>query len=91
MDEVICILGAEGQLTLEWFEESQMKANPNKFQGILFGHTATETEISLQDTNIIKSSDNIDLSGLIIDSKLNFSKHIQATTQKASLKLIALR
>ncbi len=42
-------------------------------------------------TNIINSSENVDLLGLIIDSKLNFSKHIQTTTQKASLKLIALR
>ncbi len=91
MDEVIRILGAEGRLALEWFEENQMKANPDKFQGILFGHTETETEISLGDTNIIKSSENVDLLGLIIDSKLNFSKHIQTTTQKASLKLIALR
>ncbi len=91
MDEVIRILGAKGQLALEWFEENQMKANPDKFQGILFGHTETETEISLGDTNIIKSSENVDLLGLIIDSKLNFSKHVQTTTQKASLKLIALR
>ncbi len=68
-----------------------MKANLDKFQGILFGHTETETEISLGDTNMIKSSDNIDLLGLIIDSKLNFSKHIQTTTQKASLKLIAIQ
>ncbi len=54
MDEVIRILGAEGRLALEWFEENQMKANPDKFQGILFVHTETETEISLVGTNIIK-------------------------------------
>ncbi len=59
-----------------------MKANPDKFQGIQFGHTETETEINLGDTNIIKSSDNVDLLGLILDSKLNFSKHIQTTTQR---------
>ncbi len=57
-----------------------MKANLDKFQGILFGHTETETEISLGDTNIIKSSEDVDLLALIIDSKLNFSKHIQTTT-----------
>ncbi len=56
MDEVICILGVEGRLTLERFEENQIKVNPDKFQGILFGHTETEAEISLGDTNIIKSS-----------------------------------
>ncbi len=39
MDDVICILRDEGQLALEWFEEYQMKANLDKFQGILFGHT----------------------------------------------------
>ncbi len=90
MDEVICILGADGRLALEWFLENPKESNLVKFQGILFGHTATETEISLGDTNIIKSSDNADLLGLIIDSKLSFSKHILTTTQKASLKLIAL-
>ncbi len=35
MDEVKRILGAEGRLPLEttheWFEENQMKANPDKF------------------------------------------------------------
>ncbi len=67
-----------------------MKDYLDKFQSILFGHTEMETEISLGDTNIIKPSDNIDPLGLIIDSKLNFSKHIQTTTQQASLKLIAL-
>ncbi len=61
MDEVIRIMGTEGRLTLEWLEENQMKANLVKFQGILFWHTETETEISLGDTNIIKSSDNVDL------------------------------
>ncbi len=71
MDEVICMLVAEGRLALEWFEENQMKANPDKFQDILFGHTETETEISLGNTNIIKSSENVDLL-LIINSKLNF-------------------
>ncbi len=81
MDEVIRILGAEGRLALEWFEENQMKTNPDKFQGTLFGHTETETEISLGDTNIIKSSENVDLLGLIIDSKLNFSKHPDYNTK----------
>ncbi len=90
MDEVIHIRGSEGRLALEWFEENQMKANPDKFQGILFRHTERETAISLGDTNIIKSSDNVDVLGLIIDSKLNFSKLFQITTQKASLKLIEL-
>ncbi len=90
VDEVIHILGAEGRLALKWFEADQMKANPDKFHDILFGHTEMETEISLGDTNIIKPSEDVNLLGLIIDSKLNFSKHIQTTTQKASLKLIAL-
>ncbi len=40
--------------------------------------------------DVIKSSENVDLLVLIIDSKLTFSKHIQTTTQKASLKLITL-
>ncbi len=91
MDEVILNLGAEGRLALEWFDDNQMKANLDNFQGILFGHTETETEISLGDSNITKSSHNVDLLWLIIDSKLNFSKHIQTTTHKASLKLIALQ
>ncbi len=88
MDEVICILGAEGQLTLEWFDENQMKASADK---LLFWHTKIETEISLRHINIIKPSDDAHLLGLIIiDSKLNFNKHLQTTTQKASLKSIAL-
>ncbi len=35
VDEVIHILGSEGRLALEWFEENQMKANLDKYQGIL--------------------------------------------------------
>ncbi len=54
MDEVIVILWDEDQLILEWFEENQLKANLDKLQGILFGHTEMETKISLDDTNIVK-------------------------------------
>ncbi len=72
-------------------EENQMKANPDKFQGILFGHSEVDTEISLWDTSIIKPSDDVDLFGLTIDSKLNLSKNIKTTTHKASLKLMRLR
>ncbi len=69
MDDIIHILGAEDRLALEWFGENQMKANLDKLQGIRFGHTETETEINFGDTNIIKSSDNVNLLGLLIDSK----------------------
>lgn len=44
MNQVICILEAEGQLVLEWFEEKNMKTNHDKFQCIRFGQIETETE-----------------------------------------------
>ncbi len=68
-----------------------MKANPDKFECILHSKTPDpEFCISLGDT-VIKTSDTVDLLGIVIDDKLTFHEHVKKMTSNAALNLNALR
>ena len=63
-------------ITLSWFENNHMSANPDKFQAIVLGMKNPET-LHFQLVNItIKPEDKVKLLGINLDSKLNFNCHI---------------
>ncbi len=91
VQEVKAVLENETLKALKWFEENQMKANPDKFPCILHSKTPDpEFCISLGDT-VIEPSDTVDLLRIVIDDKLTFHQHVKKTTSNAALKLYALR
>ena len=60
-----------------------MKANPDKFQGIMFGNRIENVSFKVKDV-IIDCENEVKLLGIFIDSNLKFDKHISYISSKAS-------
>ena len=76
---------------LDWFSNNEMQANPSKFQALLLGRDTEKSSISfnVSGTNITPST-SVNLLGVEIDNKLNFSKHISKICSRAGQQLSAL-
>ena len=61
---------------LKWFSNNEMQANPSKFQALLLGSNSENSNVSFNvgDTAITPSK-SVNLLGVEIDNKLNFSIH----------------
>jgi len=79
-------------IMLRWFDDNMMKANPEKFQFIVFNtnskaddvYTIKINDITLSSTPIVK------LLGIHIDAKLCFGYHISELCSKAGRKINVL-
>ena len=70
-------LEANAKIALDWFAENQMKANPSKFQTIIFKHHSNEAICELNISNdTIKSIPCVKLLGVTLDDKICFDDHI---------------
>ena len=78
---------------IEWMKDNDMIANPDKFKAILLFKTDHNTaDIRLEfSVKTILSSNEIDLVGVTIDTKLSFDSHITKIYRKASRQLYALK
>ena len=77
---------------IQWFADSQMKANPGKFQAIAVGKHAHSENICFNlGDNIVKLEDSVKLLGVTIDFKLDFDEHISNVCKKASRQLNVLK
>ena len=76
---------------LYWFQVNSLKANPGKFQIMIFGDKKNNTFILNIHDKEIKNSSEVELLGITIDSQLKFKKHIDSLCRKASYELHALR
>ena len=81
----------ETQLMTKWFADNSMKANVDKFQGIILsgGRNNTAIQVSLDDVDIAFVQ-KIDVLGVCIDGKLNFNEHVCRICSKASAQISAL-
>ncbi len=67
----------------DWFDENGMKANTDKYQGIVFG-VKQDCLMSFTVKGItVECKDEVKLLGVYIDSRLKFSKQISFICQKA--------
>ena len=60
---------------MQWFEENDMKINPDKFQYIVFGKNETIKDIKIGNVNI-QPVNYVKVLGLYLDNKINFDLHI---------------
>ena len=92
LDIVRRLLQSEAEVTVRWFCNSAMEANPSKFQGILFkgNKQANDFKVSVGGQNIEFSKSMTSL-GICIDETLNFDFHISNICQKASRQISALQ
>ena len=80
------------QMSLDWFNNNNMKANPDKFQAIIFSpkHETVCNVFHINGTTIT-SLESVKLLGVTIDEKLNFDAHISMICSRASRQLNALQ
>ena len=85
-------LEKSANLTLKWFENNDMKANPSKFQAILFKCRKNEEVFYLDiGDELIKSVSLVKLLGVRIDDNLSFNEHVSKLCIKAARQTNALR
>ena len=77
-------------ITLKWFEDNYLKANPDKFQFILFSKLRHDCTLSINEKVNISSSTEVKLLGVTIDASLSFSSHINNLCIKAGKHISVL-
>ena len=89
--DLIKILEADGELSVEWFRKNEMVVNSDKFQAIILKMKAVQTTHKLIiDNKGIKRTNSIKLQGIDIDDQLKFNEHISILCSKAAMQLNAL-
>ena len=92
-DEVLLNLKHDCEISLRWYKQNGMEANPNKFQFLISSpHTAENMELKLKiDENITLAPEPfVKLLGIYIDSRLTFTDHVSSCCNKAARQLNAL-
>ena len=87
LDDVISILQNASKTLFQWFNDNQMKANPDKCRFIC--NSNIKVNISIENQNISNSASE-KLLGVFFGRKLKFQSHIDNICKKASLKLNAI-
>ena len=91
VDQVRDILTVDTELSIKWFEQNIMKANPDKFQFIVSQKRGLDQQDPLTVLNIeIPISPYVNLLGVLVDNKLDFSEHIDVVVRKSSRQVTAL-
>ena len=90
IEEVVSKLENDMLITMEWFHNNCMAANPKKFQLMFLGTKQFSKKCLNIDGNICVSNKCVLLLGINIDWKLNFNKHVNVICAKAASKLKTL-
>ena len=76
---------------INWFKFNEMKANPNKFQLIVFHKNRAKVNLTLTVNDVIlENEDHVRLLGVIFDRNLKFDKYIKEICDIAQKRLFAL-
>ena len=85
-------LEKSANLALKWFENNHRKANPSKFQALLFKCRKNEEFFYLNiGDELIKPVSLVKLLGVLIDDNLSFNEHVSKLCVKAARQTNALR
>ena len=89
LDIVGRLLQSEAEVTVRWFCNNDMEANPSKFQGILFkgNKQANDFKVSVGGGNIEFSKSMTSL-GICIDENLNFDFQKITFARRPAAKLV---
>ena len=85
LDEVVEALIHDLDIILAWFRHNSLVANPEKFQVFFPGTKNASIEMDVGNI-LLKSSENVKLLGVSIDSSLTFYPHVQDICNKAAQK-----
>ena len=85
-------LEMSADITLTWFDNNQMKVNPEKFQNLVVKKANEVNDIHLNISGqTIKPTSCVKLFGLFIDDHLNFDKHVSELCMRITRQTNALR
>ena len=94
VEETLSMLKDDIYLILEWFSSSKLKANPDKFQFIIFGTNKqlakippTCTKIDIRD-DLVEAAKEVKILGMQIDQILSWNSHISHLKKSCAGKLI---
>ena len=92
LQEVATSLESSTLTALKWFENNSMKANPSKFQAIVFGLKAKADDICFNiNENKVEATKCVKQLGVYIDENLTFDEHISHICMKAARQLNSLQ
>ena len=87
LHETIQKLEADSVISIDWFKDNDMQANPTKFQFMVTDNSSislTIRGVTIEQDNIVK------LLGVFIDNKLDFKYQVSVVCRKAGRQLNAL-
>ena len=89
LDSVISNIEKDMKIAIDWYQDNEMVANPEKFQ-LMFLGLKDDPKLCIDiNGNVVQMTDSVKLLGITIDSKLNFKQHVQSICKKASNKVRA--
>ena len=93
LNELLRLSEKESEVAIKWFSDSNMIANPKKFQAIIINRQNRSNRNWCLTTNDIeiKSKESVTFLGIEIDNKLNFERHISTIFKKTNNQLITIR
>ena len=80
-------LEENGDKMTEWFCANGLKANPDKYQAIVFGSNSTSVETITIKSCKITCTNSAKLLGIHIDSELSFNEQVRNVCKKASRQI----
>ena len=88
LEETIRILCQDANTAIDWLDKNDMIANPSKFQAILPSKTKNQNSVSLKiKDKTIKTTNEVEILGVVIDENLKFDHHISNLCQNAVAQL----
>ena len=89
LDSVISNIEKDMKIAIDWYQDNEMVANPEKFQLMFLGQK-DNTKLCIDiNGNVVQMTDSVKLLGITIDSKLNFKQHVKSICKKTSNKVRA--
>ena len=91
--DLITVLEKESINALDWLEQNEMIANPNKFHALFIEKDQTDTcgiNLNFQGHSI-KSEETVKLLGITLDYEFNFDTHTSNLCKKAAAQLNVLK
>ena len=89
---ILSNLKSDCQISLNWFDDNGMKANPSKFKFMIMSSENIEPQIlTISDDVCLQSQTDVKkVLGITVDYRLTFNEHIRKCTLKAARQLNAL-
>jgi phosphohistidine swiveling domain-containing protein len=88
--ELLSVLAKCGDDMTDWFSQNGMRANPDKYQVIIFGKKEDAPRNIVIKGNTITCQPSVKLLGITIDDSLSFNKQIHEICKKAGRQINAI-